>query len=140
VLFLVRPLRCALLSRVELESAPGCIKRVAEGNVHVRVRLLFRSFATDVYPAAGHDEIQLDVERCALVAVGRRRLDHYMASGDPIVEPLEAIDVLADSGRDGRRVVQVSESQLQRCLHDWTIGFDRPSPNPEKANVAPWLS
>ena len=97
---------------VILEGALGGVERVAKRDVDVSVARVFGSFAANVYPAAGQDQVDLDVERCTLVAVSRRRLDDDVASGDPVVESLEMLDELVNPRRHGGRRIEMPEGQL----------------------------
>jgi hypothetical protein len=130
------------------EGALGCVERVAKRDVDVSVCRMLGSLAAHAYSAAGYDEIDLDVVGRALAAVSRRRIDYDVTSGDPVVEPLEMFDEIADSRLHCRRGIEMPEGQLQWRLHIVcrsrpgvrpTIDIDAVASHTRKANIAPWL-
>jgi hypothetical protein len=130
------------------EGALGCVERVAKRDVDVSVRRMFCVLAAHAYSAAGYDEIDLDVVRCALAAVSRRRVNDNMASGDTVVKPLEMFDELANPCLHCRRRIEMPEGQLQWRLHivcrsrpevRATTDIDAAASHTRKANIAPWL-
>lgn len=94
---------------VILEGALGCVERVPKRDVDVRMGCLFCSLAAHGYSAARYEEIDLDVERCALAAVSRRRFYDDVATCDPIMESLEMPDQLVDSRCHCGRRIEVPE-------------------------------
>ena len=47
-----------------------------------------------------------------------RLADHHLAARDPIVDAFELVDPVADASLDGVAMLDISERDLHRNLHD----------------------
>ena len=78
----------ALLTCMILEKAPRSIESIVQRDVDIHVRFLLGVCAAHVDLTARHGQIDLDVERCTFVAMGRRCFDDYVATGNAAVKSL----------------------------------------------------
>jgi hypothetical protein len=81
------------------------------------VRFVFCALASHGYFDSWHRQIDLHIERRAVVTMCWRRFDDYMTAGDPIVKAFETLDMLSHARLDGGRSSHVAKGNSQGCLH-----------------------
>lgn len=93
----------AVLAGVILQKAPRAVEGISKSDVYVRVSAMLGAFTAHDDFIAGHGDVDLHIERRALVAMCRRSFDDDVAAGNAVREPLQPLDVLSDTSFDGGR-------------------------------------
>jgi len=107
----------APLANVVFEQPAHGVKRVADGDMGVLVRVVRLGIAADDDLAAGNTEIYADAEQVALLAARMLAFDDDTAGYDPIEKAFELLGACADARRNRLRAVHVTKGDLKRDLH-----------------------
>ena len=107
----------ALFANVIFEQPAHGIERIANGDMHILMRMMGRRIAADDDLAARDAEVYEHMEQIALLTARVPAFNDDAARDDPIEEALELLDPSADAGRDRLRAVHVTKSDLKRDLH-----------------------
>src|SRR4029078_4257650 len=84
-----------VLTHLVLQTALHDVESVVQRHVDVGVCRVNHALAMHVDLRAGQAQRDLDVERRAFVAVSRRCFDDHLTTCDALVEPLQALHILA---------------------------------------------
>src|SRR6185312_6778439 len=103
---------------VIFELAFRRLECVAQRDVDVLVGAVGSRIVARYDLAARHGESHRDAERVALAVAMMRLPDHHLAARDPIVDSFELVDPVADASLDGVAMLDISERDLHRNLHD----------------------
>jgi hypothetical protein len=107
---------------VVVEAAGGGLERIADGHVHIFVRMIASGLVADHDIALGNHHVHAHSEHLSLVLMMVRPLDGDVAAGDAMMDALEARGVLADGKVDRFRHRHVSQGDLQWSLHTPEVG------------------
>ena len=107
----------APLANVVFKQPAHGVKRVADGDMGILVRVVRLGIAADDDLAAGNTEIDADAEQVALLAARMLAFDDDTAGYDPIEKAFELLGACAYARRNRLRAVHVTKGDLKRDLH-----------------------
>jgi len=88
----------AHLAHVIFEQPSGRVEGIAERNIDIFVRMVFRTGTPNVDVLPRDAEIDAHAIKLALMMMTMRRHDDNAATDDPVVKPFELGRLLANSG------------------------------------------
>src|SRR5271166_4565934 len=105
------------LANMIFEQPAGGIESVADRDVDVLMRMVFRGIAADGDLAAGNFKVDADPEQIALMAARVPAFDDDAARHNAIADSFQLLGPLAYARRDCVRGSHMPEGDLKRKLH-----------------------
>src|SRR6516164_5815349 len=95
------------------ELPPRRVERIANGDIDILVRMVERPGMADKHVLARHADVDANVVELALMVVPVGRLDHDLATDNPVMELFELGGLLPNPRLDCGRRLHALKSNLQ---------------------------
>jgi ATP synthase len=109
----MQPHIAAPLANVVFEQPVHCVKRVADGDMGILLRVVRLGIASDDDVAARNTQICADPEQIALPAARMLAFDDDAAGYDPFEKAFELLGAWTDARRNPLRAVHVTEAVVE---------------------------